>query len=68
MGAGVRRSAVAPLGAALGGERGDAFDGVLAGHEVVEGVLGWLTAATTSGMPRVSSITRSEIRTEVGEP
>ncbi len=31
-------------------------------------LVGWLTASTTSAMPRVSSITRSEIRTEVGEP
>src|SRR6266849_6625862 len=30
--------------------------------------LGWLTAAITSGIPRVSSIIRGEIRTGLDEP
>src|SRR6185437_14523344 len=34
---GARWLAVAPVGAAFGRERGHAFEGVVAGHEVVEG-------------------------------
>ena len=30
-------------------------------------MVGWLMAATGSGIPRVSSISRNEIRTEVGD-